>query len=47
MLDNFSDDLSQTLLENRAQTPVVEADQPLDQQPRHQEQFDTVSQPIG
>ena len=47
MLDDFAGDLGQTLSENGAQTLGVEADQPLDQQARHQQQFDPISQPIG
>ena len=34
-------------LENSAQTLIVEADQPLDQQPRYQQKLDTVGQTIG
>src|SRR5215469_10438934 len=47
MLDDFPGDFRQTLLENRVQTLLVEAHQPLDEQPRYQQELDPVGQPVS
>jgi hypothetical protein len=46
MLDDFTGDLDQPLVKYPSQTRAVEADKPVDQKARHQQEFDAVGEPI-